>query len=125
MDPHSATTPATALYASSPNLEPGLLTPALDSARLSFAAKHGGSGSDVFYDRAHASSNFPLKDVLQRHKHQGVSTFLHAQMHDTRDKLMFENALQLEQDRERLENAKEEIRIDKLMQIKKRKEAKL
>lgn len=54
-----------------------------------------------------------------------MSTFLHAQMHDTRDKLMYENALQLEQDRERLENAKEEIRIDKLMQMKKRKEAKL
>lgn len=46
-------------------------------------------------------------------------------MHDSKDKLHFENTLQLAQDKERLENAKEEIRIEKLVQIKKRKEAKM
>lgn len=46
-------------------------------------------------------------------------------MIDSKEKLHFENTLQLEQDRERLEIAKEGIRKDKLEQIKKRKEAKL
>lgn len=45
-------------------------------------------------------------------------------MHDSKEKLHFENTLHLEQDKERLENAKEEIRRDKIMQIKKRKDAK-
>jgi hypothetical protein len=99
------------------------MTPAIDSARLSLTTKyHDGGGA--FFDRAHATNNFPLKDVLQRHKHHGVSSYLQAQMHDSKEKLHFENTLHIEQDKERLENAKEEIRRDKLMQIKKRKDAK-
>lgn len=46
-------------------------------------------------------------------------------MHDSKEKLQFESTLQMEQDKERLENAKEELRREKLMQIKKRKEAKI
>lgn len=46
-------------------------------------------------------------------------------MMDTHEKLRFEQTLELERDKDRLDQAKEDIRKEKLTQIKKRNEAKV